>query len=266
MRQVYLGGTLINDVFLGADRMDDVLQEAKLSIDWLLVGGGGSGGNAFNTRGGGGGAGRFVSSSLTLFSPTTINVTIGLGGQGADPTGGVKQGNDGGTSTAVILGTTYTAPGGGGGGLGIDPPNVLRNGRNGGSGGGSGGTRFANSATGGSNVSGDPIAGFGNNGESRSGDSPTIGGNGGGAGGTPTGKAWLDGITYCTGGSGTSIDSATEKGDGGRGGLITNQLSPGMDGVFKLRYLGTPKATGGTITQSDGYTYHTFTSNGTFTY
>ena len=266
MRQVYLGGTLINDVFLGSNRMDDVLHEAQLSIDWLLVGGGGSGGNAFETRGGGGGAGRFVSSSLTLFSPTTINVTVGLGGQGANPTGGVKQGNDGGTSSAVILGTTYTAPGGGGGGIGVDPPNVLRNGRNGGSGGGSGGTRFAGSATGGSNVSGDPIAGFGNNGESRSGNSPTIGGAGGGAGGTPTGRAWLDGVTYCTGGSATTNDPGAQKGDGGGSATFAQSSGAGADGVFILRYLGTPKATGGTITQSDGYTYHTFTSSGTFTY
>jgi hypothetical protein len=32
-----------------------------------------------------------------------------------------------------------------------------------------------------------------------------------------------------------------------------------------VRYAGTPKASGGTITQSGGYTYHTFTTSGTFT-
>jgi hypothetical protein len=32
-----------------------------------------------------------------------------------------------------------------------------------------------------------------------------------------------------------------------------------------VRYAGTPVATGGTITQSGGYTYHAFTSSGTFT-
>jgi hypothetical protein len=31
-----------------------------------------------------------------------------------------------------------------------------------------------------------------------------------------------------------------------------------------IRYLGIQKATGGTITQSGGYTIHTFTSSGTF--
>jgi hypothetical protein len=31
------------------------------------------------------------------------------------------------------------------------------------------------------------------------------------------------------------------------------------------RYLGAQRATGGTVTSSGGYTYHTFTGNGTFT-
>jgi hypothetical protein len=32
-----------------------------------------------------------------------------------------------------------------------------------------------------------------------------------------------------------------------------------------LRYAGSPRGTGGTITQTGGYTYHTFTSSGTYT-
>jgi hypothetical protein len=32
-----------------------------------------------------------------------------------------------------------------------------------------------------------------------------------------------------------------------------------------LRYAGAQRATGGTVTSSGGYTYHTFTSSGTFT-
>jgi hypothetical protein len=35
--------------------------------------------------------------------------------------------------------------------------------------------------------------------------------------------------------------------------------------VVIIRYAGTPRATGGAITQSGGYTYHKFTSSGTFT-
>jgi hypothetical protein len=32
-----------------------------------------------------------------------------------------------------------------------------------------------------------------------------------------------------------------------------------------IRYLGAQIGTGGTVTSSDGYTYHTFTTAGTFT-
>jgi hypothetical protein len=38
----------------------------------------------------------------------------------------------------------------------------------------------------------------------------------------------------------------------------------GGAGILIVRYLGTPRATGGSINQSGGYTIHTFTSSGTF--
>jgi hypothetical protein len=39
----------------------------------------------------------------------------------------------------------------------------------------------------------------------------------------------------------------------------------GGSGIVIVRYLGGTRGTGGTITYSGGYTYHTFTSSGTFT-
>jgi hypothetical protein len=39
----------------------------------------------------------------------------------------------------------------------------------------------------------------------------------------------------------------------------------GGSGIVILRYTGSQKGTGGTVTSSGGYTYHTFTSSGTFT-
>jgi hypothetical protein len=39
----------------------------------------------------------------------------------------------------------------------------------------------------------------------------------------------------------------------------------GGSGVVIVRYIGNQRGTGGTITSSDGYTYHTFTSSGIFT-
>jgi hypothetical protein len=39
----------------------------------------------------------------------------------------------------------------------------------------------------------------------------------------------------------------------------------GGSGIVIVRYLGSQRATGGTVTSSGGYTIHTFTSSGTFT-
>jgi hypothetical protein len=39
----------------------------------------------------------------------------------------------------------------------------------------------------------------------------------------------------------------------------------GGSGTVIVRYAGNTKGTGGTITSSGGYTYHTFTTPGTFT-
>jgi hypothetical protein len=40
---------------------------------------------------------------------------------------------------------------------------------------------------------------------------------------------------------------------------------PGGSGIVIVRYAGTQKGTGGTVTSSGGFTYHTFTSSGTYT-
>jgi hypothetical protein len=66
-------------------------------------------------------------------------------------------------------------------------------------------------------------------------------------------------------------------GGGGSGARASgyNVLSPvnairaggsGGSGIVVLAYPGATKATGGTITSSNGYTIHKFTGNGTFTY
>ena len=47
----------------------------------------------------------------------------------------------------------------------------------------------------------------------------------------------------------------------------TSENGAGSQGVVIVAYLGTTtKATGGTITNDGTYTYHTFTSSGTFTW
>jgi hypothetical protein len=41
--------------------------------------------------------------------------------------------------------------------------------------------------------------------------------------------------------------------------------SAGGSGIVIIRYVGSARATGGTITTSGGYTIHEFTTSGTFT-
>jgi hypothetical protein len=55
-------------------------------------------------------------------------------------------------------------------------------------------------------------------------------------------------------------------GGGGGGGCFEGATSrpnaSGGSGIVIVRYLGSPRATGGTITQGGGYTIHTFTTSG----
>jgi hypothetical protein len=68
-----------------------------------------------------------------------------------------------------------------------------------------------------------------------------------------------------TAGSGTTPgDSANSfRGGAGNGGAAGN--NNGAAGIVVIRYLGTQRGTGGTVTSSGGYTVHTFTTAGTFT-
>jgi hypothetical protein len=46
---------------------------------------------------------------------------------------------------------------------------------------------------------------------------------------------------------------------------VTSLGGNGGSGVVVVRYSGAQKGTGGTVTSAGGYTYHTFTTSGTFT-
>jgi hypothetical protein len=250
-----------------------------IQIDFLLVGGGGGGG--LNNRAGGGGAGRMVFSSLLLPTNTitTANIIVGKGGQLPEFIPGeggesIVGGANGENTVISILGTTYTAPGGGGGGilssLSSDLPKA------GGSGGGASSNNLPQpSISGGGTILGTPIAGLGNAGGST--NNSIVGASGGGAGGAggvtsnpSNGQTWFDGIQYARGGGGGTGTigglSPVLYGSGGGGNACCEDKKgrPGVDGIVKIRYIGNPIATGGIITQKDGYTYHTFKSNGTF--
>lgn len=246
------------------------------TVEWLVVAGGGSGGGG--NGGGGGGAGGYRTGTLTAVSGESNSITVGAGGA----RGSVPANN--GTNSSI---DAVSSVGGGGGGSGGSPSTA---GNSGGSGGG--GTR---SASGGSATSGQGNSGGGS---ANSGAYGTGGGGGAGAaGGTGTtsvngnggaGLQWSNGTFYAGGGGGGKTDgnlggnttggtggggannvsgTANTGGGGGGGDGFSGDTNAGNggSGVVILRYLGTQKGTGGTVTSSGGYTYHTFTSSGTFT-
>jgi hypothetical protein len=238
------------------------------TVNYLLVAGGGAGGAQ---TGGGGGAGGYLTgntTSLALSTPYTI--TIGAGGTGQTYSRGLNGAN-------TSINSLFIAVAGGGAGARYNGV---------GSDGGSGGGAAENGAAFGLGISGQ-----GNNG--ASGLSALLGGGGGGANAAAdgrlggAGRQWFNGNYYAGGGTGSQgaaeepggiggggtgnygeaqPNSAGGENTGGGGGGVQNPVGgAGGSGIAILRYLGTPVATGGTITQTGGYTYHTFTSSDTFT-
>ncbi|CAB4153643.1 hypothetical protein UFOVP635_15 [uncultured Caudovirales phage] len=257
--------------------------DTSYSIDYLVVAGGAGAGPG----GGGGAGGMSTGTHFIASSGTSYTITVGAGGSGSSASGG--RGVAGSNSS---LGFVSTSTGGGGGGAN----SAEWIGGDGGSGGG-GGLQPGSGINGGTGISGQ-----GNDGGAGYGSAPYTGGGGGGAGyvgqaGTDTyggdggdGLAWYDGVTYAGGGGGTyyAAEAATDGaggaggggnavwaggtaatantgGGGGAGSANGNHAgAAGGSGVVIIRYSGTPRGTGGTITEVDGYTYHTFTSSDTY--
>jgi hypothetical protein len=59
--------------------------------------------------------------------------------------------------------------------------------------------------------------------------------------------------------------TANRGGGGGGYGESSNSGANGGSGIVIIRYIGSQRGTGGTVTSAGGYTYHTFTSSSTFT-
>jgi hypothetical protein len=223
-------------------------------VEYLIVGGGGGGGT--NTLGsgvvnsGGGGAGGFKAGTASLATGLSCAVTVGLGG---------AVGMTGGGSAVTNI---ASVSGGGHGGA----YQVV--GAAGGSGGGNGGDKSGSAA-------GTGTAGQGHDGGNALFAANTAGGGGGsatagsntGAAGAGTASA-ISGttVTYAAGGPGGQSGAGTSNpGDGGRGGQgDAGSPAAGRAGIVILRYVGSPRGTGGTVTTFGTYTIHTFTTNGTF--
>jgi hypothetical protein len=260
MQTVYIGNTLINDIFLGSQRTDDVLQSLSFTAEYLVVAGGGGGGVFQSSKaGGGGGAGGLLSGSVKILNNTLFQVGVGAGG---------KQGINGSNSFFTGSNVYLVSIGGGSGGEDSSAGNA------GGSGGG-GAVTFAGFTAGGLGT-----LGQGNNGATGSTDTgDNKAGPGGGAGASPTG-ATIGGagkfssisgtqILYASGGYANSNTSAGThyRGIGGDGGISTSAAGKsGGSGSVIIRYEGSQIANGGTVTTDGSYTIHTFTSSGTFSY
>lgn len=270
------------------------------SIELLMVAGGGGGGAG--TSGGGGAGGLLYygtetpktpnGDALTVSPNTAYSIVIGAGGTRGS-LGGPASAN--GSNTTFIGGAhSLTAIGGGGSGHVYSSGGFSTAGKAGGSGGG--GSQYGGYTA----AAGTGTTGQGFNGGTYGNDS-TCGGGGGGAGGAGVAAASggqggvglqysISGTaTYYAGGgggggsgvirsggsggggsSGTSGDAGNgtvNTGGGGGGGYdyATGEGGNGGSGVLILRYSGSQRGTGGTVTSSGGYTVHTFTSNGTFT-
>lgn len=262
----------------------------------------GGGGGGSQSTGGGGGAAYGTTSFVSLQS---LAVVIGGGGAYRPPNsspgpavpggGGVAgsigfSGQGGGYSGIFLTSATQANAwliAGGGGGSGYN--------YSGGAGGGAAGVTGSgdNSGTGGTQSAG----GLGGNSQGggtdgsalqggTSGTTGDLGGGGGGGGGYWGGGAGWNGDTPSGnagggGGSaffktGTITGPVLTAGSGATPGDVGNSLrgsygnggasgADGTQGVLIIRYLGAQRGTGGTVTSSGGYTYHTFTTAGTYT-
>lgn len=257
-------------------------QGANYAVDYLVVAGGGSGGWQI---GGGGGAGGYLAGSSTVIGLNNYFITVGAGGAGST-------GSSGGANGSNSVFSSFTAIGGGKGG------NNATDQASGGSGGGCGEGQSPGSGTAGQGNAGGVAydsSSFGSGGGGGAGSSggngtSSVGGNGGPglnwqslgtyyAGGGAGGLYGGTGGTGGTGGGGNagasagasgSAGTANTGGGGGGGcfnpsGSVSGSGGAGGSGIVIIRYAGSQRGTGGTVTSSGGYTYHTFTTSGTFT-
>jgi hypothetical protein len=265
-----------------------------------VVAGGGGGATAFGAGGGAGGlrstvtatgGGGSLESALTLNAGNSYTVTVGAGGTGGTVS---TSGTNGGNSVF----STITSVGGGTGG---NQGAAGSTGGSGGAGGNQGGISAAagagtaNQGFAGGTGSGSPSYGSGGGGGAGAiggtGTTSACGNGGVGvtvaitgssvayAGGGGGGATSVFGITTPgnggNGGGGKGADStnswvgyagSANTGGGGGGGGYTGSWQnggAGGSGVVIVSYSGTPKFTGGAVSQVGGNTIHTFTSSGT---
>jgi hypothetical protein len=272
------------------------------NLDYLVIAGGGAGGSDYIgnlNSSAGGGAGGYRSGTLLSQTVARYFITIGAGSAKPSRFTPATRGFD---SSLISTAQNITSTGGGSdvpdtdGGSGAGTASVYPFGL------GIAG-QGNNGAPGGNTINTYPsYFYFGGGGGAGQAGQPAF--NNTAKGGD--GLTWFDGIIRAGGGGGLKYGSEMEppeesySGPGGAGGggnglfLTFEDIIPatpgaqntgggggsglfsgydpalwgkaGGSGIVKVRYTGTPRATGGTITQSGGFTYHEFTSSGILTF
>jgi hypothetical protein len=241
---------------------------ASLTIN---VGAGGAGSNDIYTQGSDGGA------SSVILSATSLINAIGGGGAGSRnlTSGGAANGRSGGSgggaawpSSSGGSGTSgqgyagvstgsnqYGAGGGGAGGIGTTNGEPQLGGS-----GGIGSNAYSTWMTATSSGESNYIAGGGGAGTRSGGASIALGGlGGGGDAGVQGGRYPEAGYANMGGGGGGADTGDSNSSD------LHYRGAAGGSGLIIIRYTGSQRALGGTIYSSGGYTYHKFTTSGTFT-
>lgn len=219
--------------------------------DYLVVAGGGgnAAGQGGNREAGSGAGGLLQGFNKSLTAGSQYTVTVGAGGSGH------SNGSNSSFLDANCIGGGTGGNYDGSGGIGAS----------GGSGGGGWYTQAGGSGT----------SGQGNAGGTSGGTNSWIGGGGGGAGSAGSVGSGGSGVssslsgssvTYAAGGAGNTYSGAVVNSSGSsNSGNGASGIGNGGSGIVIIRYAGSQRASGGTVTSSGGYTIHTFTSSGVFT-
>jgi len=299
---VYSGPEIVKDgLVLHLDMASNKSYPSQgLEVEYLIVAGGGGGGSR---HGGGGGAGGLLTNFGILpikLDLQSYSISVGLGGSGA-ASGTNTEGSQGQNSSAFnltaigggagsSLGSFSSLKDGGSGGGARGNSNALggigtaNQGQNGGAGVpqlvanfglGGGGGGFSQSGQSGNQTQ----RGKGGDGFDASsfvginiGDGGWFAGGGGGGGSVPTSDVGLSGRGGGGHGNRGSSDNATSgtngTGGGGGGGGHSVDINfvgkSGGSGIVIVRYRGSQRAKGGTVTTFNGWTIHTFLQSGNF--
>jgi hypothetical protein len=243
----------------------------------IVAGGGGSEVNIYDDQPGSGGGG-VIFTRHKLTTNASYAVVVGAGGSGGAKGGISSVSNASLPVNLIAMGGGYGSHrgkgGGGGSGSGAGGfyitsdireggPGIPGQGYSGGAsasyrgaGGGGGGGRGSDLGTGGPGFA-DPLTGTqyagGGGGYPRDSGNRLYGWGGSGGGGN------------ASTGTGAGDNGGTNTGGGAGGGKGSGNSSNGGSGIVIIRYLGSQRGSGGTVSSVSGYTTHTFTSSGTYT-